>query len=236
MIESFVQQWPEDINLRIYHEDDLRVPESNRYQLFDLRDNEPELFEFINRHKDREDQQNPLELHRGAISFSYKVFSVLNAGNNSDADYMIWLDADTFTHSPVSHEFLNTLVDAKKHLTYLGRSNTYSEAGFVVYNLKHEIQKPFFETWRNLYRTDELFNLPQWHDCLAMDRIRQAYENEFNIENTNLTPWGKNYDHVFINSVLGEYMDHMKGGRKQVGKSNKSDLFTERKAEYWRNI
>ena len=71
------------------------------------------------------------------------MYSVLNAGSNSDADYMIWLDADTFTHSPVSHEFLNTLVDTDKHLTYLGRENTYSEAGFVIYNLKHKVMHHF---------------------------------------------------------------------------------------------
>ena len=62
------------------------------------------------------------------------------------------------------------------------------------------------------------------------------FERDLKIENTNLTPWGKNYDHVFINSILGEYMDHMKGDRKNIGKSKKSDLFNERKAEYWSKI
>jgi hypothetical protein len=56
------------------------------------------------------------------------------------------------------------------------------------------------------------------------------------ISNINLTPWGKDYDHVFINSVLGEYMDHMKGPRKDTGSSNKSDLFVEKKAKYWSKV
>ena len=62
------------------------------------------------------------------------------------------------------------------------------------------------------------------------------FEKDLKIENINLTPWGKNYDHVFINSILGEYMDHMKGDRKNIGKSMRSDIFNERKSEYWSNI
>ena len=48
----------------------------------------------------------------------------------------------------------------------------------------------------------------------------------------NLTPEGKNYDHVFINSPLGTVMDHLKGPRKETGKSNSSDLYGNRKSSY----
>ena len=42
--------------------------------------------------------------------------------------------------------------------------------------------------------------------------------------------------HVFINSVLGDYIDHMKGKRKIKGKSSQSDLRIKRKEDYWQNI
>ena len=48
-----------------------------------------------------------------------------------------------------------------------------------------------------------------------------------------MTPSGKDYDHVFINSELGKYIDHMKGPRKNEGKSRSTDIYTERKESYW---
>ena len=42
--------------------------------------------------------------------------------------------------------------------------------------------------------------------------------------------------HVFINSVLGAYIDHMKGKRKVKGKSSKSDLRGDRNESYWQNV
>ena len=41
---------------------------------------------------------------------------------------------------------------------------------------------------------------------------------------------------MFINSVLGAYIDHMKGKRKVKGKSSKSDLRGDRHESYWQNV
>ena len=40
--------------------------------------------------------------------------------------------------------------------------------------------------------------------------------------------------HIFINSILGGYLDHLKGDRKSDGKSRLSDLYTKRKEVWWR--
>ena len=39
---------------------------------------------------------------------------------------------------------------------------------------------------------------------------------------------------MFVNSVLGRYMDHLKGDRKEVGASYADDLTSERREAYWR--
>ena len=102
MLESFLDRWPEDIKLRIYTEDDLCLQASTRYKVYDLYESERAAQEFVERNKNRPDQQNPKELHMGAVRFSYKTFSIINACMSTNADYMIWLDADTFTHSDVT--------------------------------------------------------------------------------------------------------------------------------------
>ena len=236
MLESFLDRWPEDIKLRIYTEDDLCLQASPRYKVYDLYESERAAQEFVARNKNRPDQQNPKELHMGAVRFSYKTFSIINACMSTNADYMIWLDADTFTHTDITHEFLDSLVDDSKYLTYLGRDNNYSECGFVIYNINHRVNQNFMVSWKKLYTSDTVFELDQWHDSFVFDTLRKSFEQFQGIQNNNLSPWGKNYDHVFINSVLGEYMDHMKGNRKDFGKSRRDDITRERKSEYWSNI
>jgi len=235
MLESFIKNWPQNISIKIYTEemDRFILPYHPRYTIQRLNIIEPDLKLFVERHKNRPDQQNVKELHLGAVRFSYKTFSIINACLNSNDDYIIWLDADTFTHSKVTEEFLQSLVNPEKYLTYLGRENNYSECGFAIYNINHPANTSFMEKWKSFYTNDEVFNLQQWHDSYVFDHIRKEYESKNLISNINLSPWGKDYDHVFINSVLGEYIDHMKGDRKEVGRSKASDLFSSKQAEYW---
>ena len=233
MLDSYLINWPDTVKLNLYHEDNYSYITNKKVELKNLYECEPTCKEFVERHQGRPDQQNKLELHKGAVRFSYKTFSIINAATTSTADYLIWIDADTFTHSQITEEFLDELVDPDKYLTYLGRENNYSECGFVIYNLNHPVNQVFMSAWRHLYEQDEVFKLDQWHDSYVFDQIRLTYEQEGIIENINLSPWGKDYDHVFINSILGDYMDHMKGPRKDEGKSRESDLFTKRKSDYW---
>jgi len=231
MLSSWQDRWPHNIKLKIYHEDSLNVGAGPNVELIPLYAVEQGCKAFVDRHKNRPDQQNSLELHRGAVRFAYKTFTILNAAVTSSADYLIWIDADTFTHTNITHKFLSTLIEPDKYLTYLGRENNYSECGFVIYNLNHPANIPFMNVWRHLYENDEVFKLDQWHDSFVFDQIRKTYEKDGIIENINLSPWGKDYDHVFINSVLGDYMDHMKGPRKNKGQSSIGDLFIERKVK-----
>jgi hypothetical protein len=39
--------------------------------------------------------------------------------------------------------------------------------------------------------------------------------------------------HPFVNGPLGSYMDHLKGGRKEQGRSSDKDLVVTRTEEYW---
>jgi hypothetical protein len=39
--------------------------------------------------------------------------------------------------------------------------------------------------------------------------------------------------HPLINTELGKYMDHMKGDRKNDGRSNPTDIMVNRTETYW---
>ena len=231
MIESWHQYWPHYYTLTVYTEGFNLDKKYNNVKQIDLHEVSPELVAFKERHKDREDQKDPLALARGAIRFSHKSFAVIHACMNTSDETVIWLDADTVTHKIITSDFLDNLLPEGCYTSYLGRQNNYTECGFVMYDTSNKFNEQFMMMWKSLYVTDEIFQLPQWHDCMAYDAVR-LHLQEQGMKTHNLTPEGKNYDHVFINSPLGTVMDHLKGPRKETGKSKSSDLYGNRKSSY----
>ena len=73
-----------------------------------------------------------------------------------------------------------------------------------------------------MYSGGKLFNEKEWHDSYIFDQVRKKIEKKYNVLNLNISKLGlvdietKTDDHVFVTSVLGEFMDHKKGNRKDV--------------------
>ena len=180
-----------------------------------------------------------------AVRFANKVFCVVNAVRNSkDYDYVVWLDGDTFTFRPVPIDFFIQQLPLETMVTYLGRENPklndggkYPECGFVGYNMKHPHIQTFIDQWEELYITDKVFELLEWHDSYVFWHLTKKFRSEYNIQVNDIGYWkGVKGHHVFINSELGLYMDHMKGKRKQVGTSQKKDLRNIPNVDYWKNV
>jgi hypothetical protein len=80
----------------------------------------------------------------------------------------------------------------------------------------------FWERFANQYRKDKLLNQQEWHDSYIFDVVRSSMEADGMI-NSSITP-GYVKGHPFIDSFLGEYMDHLKGPkRKAAGRSAKTE-------------
>jgi hypothetical protein len=221
MIESYQKNF--DIPLIVYWEGD--DPPSG-VQCIDLL-KETNLSEFKSRHKN-----NPRidDFHLGATKFAPKSYSVIHRLKNSNTDYTIWLDADVFVHSKIDKHFYEQVIDSSKMATVLGREDNYLESGFVVYNHHHQQIKEFTDKYEACYENDKIFEIPQWHDAFVIDWIMRSMKAELH----NLTPHGRRYDHVFVDSILGDYMDHMKGPRKDRGSSKFSDMKTRKSNnKYW---
>ena len=92
------------------------------------------------------------------------------------------------------------------------------------------------EFWRQLYLGDSLFEVPELPDSFVYDMIRKTFEGKLaDFTSYDIAEKDTPSDHPFINSVLGGYMDHLKGDdRKQMGKSPEDDLMIKRDEEYWR--
>ena len=93
--------------------------------------------------------------------------------------------------------------------------------------------------------TNEVFQLLEWHDSFVFWHLARKFQEKYNIQ-VNDIGYGKNVKghHVFVNSELGLYMDHMKGKRKKLGSSAKADLRPPMKdapanvwdIDYWKKV
>jgi len=272
-IHSMAEKFPKDVDIFLYCEEQKPQDVNNRIQCIDLIKAEPELFNFKNKYKDdpvangkltqipngvrRSNTLQGLDKDKesflwDAVRFSNKVFCIINAVRNSkDYDYVLWIDADTFTFRPVPLDFFQNLLPNDTMLTYLGRENptlndggVYPECGFVGYNLRHPEIQNFITDWENLYKTGEVFDILEWHDSFVFWHLSKIYRKNKNIKVNDIGyQKGVKGHHVFINSELGLYMDHFKGKRKSRGTSAKKDLrenpnasVTVQEIDYWKKV
>jgi len=168
-----------------------------------------------------------------AIKFAHKVAAVTDFGAALTDGVMIWLDADTFTHSDVTVEWLEGLFPEPAYLAWLDRINAHPECGFVMYRSSHPYHRNFMESYRNLYTSGELFKLDQTNDCTALQRIVTVKMANGKIPAPVSLSGDRSWHHPFVNGPLGACMDHMKGPRKAQGRSRKRDTRKMRTEPYW---
>lgn len=279
-IKSIVEHWPDGTAINVYHESQAQdVFFHPRVKFIDLHEEQAELVKFKQRHKDDPVANGELQEIEGgvrrhpdlpkkggmdknkgsylwdAVRFSNKVFCVTHAIKNSvvkDYDYVVWLDADTYTFRPMPRQFLESLLPHNTMLTYLGRENPtlndggkYPECGFVGYNLRHVDIQNFAKDWESLYIKDKVFDLLEWHDSYVFWHLTKWYKQHKRIEVNDIGYWkGVKGHHVFINSELGLYIDHMKGKRKSTGSSARNDFRPQKNEstkdlanlDYWKKV
>jgi len=179
-----------------------------------------------------------------AVRFANKTYAVFDASNKAK-DWLVWMDADSYIHSPWSYEDFVALLPEDKWLTYVGRgkgSQTWPECGFYGMNLNHPICSLFLVEFELMYEDAEngMFKLEEWHDSYIFGEVL----NRTLAANTNVLDYSAEMylkeaktgggGHPLINTVLGKWIDHMKGDRKNVGKSKSTDIMVKRKESYWK--
>ena len=179
----------------------------------------PTLKKFVEKNK----VSLPLDFRQDAVRFSYKVYAYTQAIlTTKDCDGLIFIDADSVFYKKIDEKWV------KKHLhkedcmiTYLGRP-TYSECGFLYFNMKHYFIKQFAIDMRKMYDDNLLFKEDQLHDSWIFDVVRNRLEKRYGVKNYDIGD--ERVGHVQSRSILGKIYDHTKGNRKITGKSKESTL------------
>ena len=256
MIDGFCENWPEEITLHIYPEKCNPIIRNHKHvTLFSL-DDVQELMTFKNKWKDvpkangdvsgdpvrggRKDSKKEFKWH--AVRFAHKVYAIFDCARETDADILIWMDADTICHSPITMNDLYRMIPSDSELCYLGRKGKYSECGLYAMNLRSPNVQAFLKEFQRFYDQAEqgIFRLAEWHDSFVFDAVRvkfpQMRQLDWAAHLHDLRPapgMTSGEGHPLINSQWGAWLDHLKGGRKKLGRSKPEDLKVQRTEAYW---
>ncbi len=196
-------------------------------------------------------EKRPRDYHKefkwDAVRFANKVYAVFDAVKRSTTPWTVWIDADTYVHSPISFEQFQSLLPNDKWITFVGRgkgSQTWPECGFYGLNNNKDTCKKFLKEFERMYEDADngIFKLIEWHDSFVFGKILNQLTNidknflDYSSNIYNKTAKTGGGGHPLINSVLGNYFDHMKGARKTKGKSQKKDLLNNRAESYWNEV
>lgn len=257
-LDSFAQRVDKRIKLLVYAEScNPKNPDTEQITIFDSFEALPKLNAFkqkwgqvphangdITNHPARNGRKDWQKKFKwDAVRFANKTYAVYDACTRS-TDWCVWMDADTYVHSDWSYEqFKNQLPD-DKWITYVGRgkgSQTWPECGFYGMNLHNPVCQEFLKEFERVYEDAEngIFKLAEWHDSFVfgtiLNGIKQKHPNvlDYSAEMYLREAKTGGGGHPLINGVLGTWIDHMKGVRKQEGRSRKVDMIVKRKESYW---
>ena len=144
------------------------------------------------------------------FKFCRKVFAQVNVGLQHKG-LMFWLDADVRLKKSVPEEFLNSLLE-NVYTCYLGRADRhpfYTETGFLGFDTTHTINQKFMSVYDRIYKSGAGIELKGRHDCYVYDIVRE----QSSAPGRNLAE-GTGGIHVMPQTILAEYMEHLKGARK----------------------
>ena len=102
-------------------------------------------------------------------------------------------------------------------------------------NLKDPATRDFLIEFQKAYDSGRLFTFAEWNDCWVFDVVRNEVKKNYPswVWNDWCEGLIKGEGHPLVNSEWGAYLDHLKGRRKDIGKSNSKDLIVKRKEKYW---
>ena len=272
-LDSFANNVAKAIKLVVYAEDCNPVnPDPNQITILDAKESLPKLNKFKERWKDIPKangkcpwpERRPRDYHKefkwDAIRFANKTYAVFDQCHKSygTGKWVVWMDADTFVHSPWSYKDFIDLLPEDHWATYVGRGKgvnpgpegkmvvkNWPECGFYGINMNHPVGCSFVKEFERMYEDADngIFQLEEWHDSYVFGSILFELKVDFpkaldytaEIAVNNLAKSGGG-GHPLINSKLGKWMDHMKGDRKFAGSSKKKDVMTHRTESYWQTV
>lgn len=221
MLCSFWQCWPNEIEIYIQLDED-EASET----IFDwvvkqregLPGNSNVTNDYLPDHKQfvlaNAGKDHPKDYRKQAVRFSHKVFAMQRVAAEAKTRYLVWVDADVMTLSPITLADIEQWVPTGKVVSYLGRKDwNVPETGFMIFDLENG-GRAFIDAMVTHYTSGKIFEYEEWTDAFVFKKILDEWSAVNNVTvGFNLSEGIEGRD-VFEKSPLGKFMEHFKGPRK----------------------
>jgi hypothetical protein len=255
-LDSFAAHVDKKIKLWVYAENcDPVNPDPKQILILDAVTSLPKLQQFKNKWLGVPTanglcpwpHRRPRDYHKtfkwDAVRFANKVYAVLDACERNK-DWVVWMDADTVVHSEWSYNDFKECLPNTSWITYVGRGSktqSWPECGFYGLNLNNIVCQEFLREFESYYEQAEtkMFVQEEWHDSyifgLILNQFKKTSPNviDYTAELALTGAKTGGGGHPLINSKLGTWLDHLKGDRKDTGKSLAKDIVVARSENYW---
>lgn len=140
-LESWLQYWPDTHRITVYTEK-VVVPVQHRVTQIDLLSTCPDLAvfkQYCEQNAIAQANAKRKNYYLKAAKWSHKVFAMEHALCTSQARYLIWLDADTYTRAPMPAQWESRLLQGACFAAHseLIRHGWHIESGLVIFDLEH---------------------------------------------------------------------------------------------------
>lgn len=224
-LDTFDQYWPQDVNLVCYveeivHSNPTRMNQRHLWSCNGIK-NTLDRYKLNKAAQGREPTDKWKEKDRAksynwrydAYKFCRQLFIPEHAASYMpDGGILAWFDGDVVFFDKPADNLVDELL-GYDDLIYLGREPKHSELGFWAVRLNQSTRQ-FLYLLAECYRVDTVFNMAEWHSAFVFDRVRE-HVGKRNLHMRSLTPGGTG--HVWFQSPLGKFCDHLKGSRKARG-------------------
>jgi hypothetical protein len=204
MIETWIQFWPETFKLIVYVEGFNLVEKDSRITEIDLESVCPDLVTFKKNSGllFEKNKENKRERHRiqKTIKWCHKVYAMKHALNCLD-DYVIFLDGDTYTKTPVPLNFAKMLVEDDLFAVHFEnlKNGLHFETGLVVFNATHNQTGWLKENLTSAYDSLDIYNMKKTWDGYWFAHLYQVYK--LPVKNLSGSKQGV-FCHPAVNSIL----------------------------------
>ena len=181
MIESFIKYWPKDCVLHAYWQEQEPEIFQDNIVYHELYKVQPQLKEFVDKWKDdpikhgwREDRKKYVWKNNG-VKFSHKVFAQTHRIKNSNADVILYSDADTLYTAKPNLDYLREICPEDSLCTFFDRPKFRDETGFYMHNPQHPKAKQWANRLEEIYLSGEIWT---YEENRAADQYTMAYGRE----------------------------------------------------------
>jgi hypothetical protein len=209
-VDSWLKYWPEDLTLTCYVEE-FTMPEHKRIKQIPFDNLCKEYFEFQSSNKNNKREK----------IFAKKAYCIIHALENSKADRIIWIDADTISTNNINEKILYSLCPIDTLITFMGvwhnmdKNNHNSESkfsvesGFFIVNKSHEQFSKFSLRYREYYDKKISQNLRRFYDGEVLGAVIKEFEETTKL-NDLCCLLDKKYKSPLPYTPVGKYIKHYK--------------------------